>query len=313
MINNQKLHKSVLLDEVLHYLSAELSGNYIDATFGAGGYSKAILDANINNKIMAVDRDNNVVSNAEKFKITYPDRFIFCQSRFAELANIIEQHNFHNIAGIVFDLGVSSMQLDQAERGFSFNKKAPLDMRMGDNDISAYEVVNFCSEEELANIIFQYGEEKYSRKIARFIQEQRVIAPIKYTTQLADIITNAKPKIYGKEKIHPATKTFQAIRIYVNKELDELKQALEASKKILSKGARLVIVSFHGLEDKIVKNFIKENSDIKSNNNRYLPNNDNKTLPFFTRLNRKIIKASDIEVRNNPRSRSAILRAIERL
>jgi 16S rRNA (cytosine1402-N4)-methyltransferase len=313
MINNQALHKSVLLDEVLYYLSAQLSGNYIDATFGAGGYSKKILDANINNKLTAIDRDSNVVINVEKFKIAYPDRFTFYQSRFAQLEEISKENDLSNINGIVFDLGVSSMQLDQAERGFSFNKKAPLDMRMGDNDLSAYEVVNLCTEEDLANIIFKYGEERHSRKIARFIQEQRSTEPIKYTTQLADIITRAKPKIYGKEKIHPATKTFQAIRIYVNKELEELKIALEASKNILSKGGRLVIVSFHGLEDKIVKNFIKENSDVNINNNRYLPTDNTKEPPSFKRLNKKIIKASDVEVNNNPRSRSAILRAVEKL
>ena len=307
------LHKSVLLEEVMSYLGADQAGFYIDATFGAGGYSKRILDANPKNNLLAIDRDKQANNIANKFKAQYQDRFDFVNSKFSQLDKIIKHHNINEIAAIVFDLGVSSMQLDQAQRGFSFSKEAKLDMRMGDNELSAYEVVNFSSEEELSDIIFQYGEERYARRIAKFIVKERIVQKINTTTHLADIVTKAKPKIYGKVKIHPATQTFQAIRIHVNQELEELKIALNICKEILTKGSRLILVSFHGLEDRIVKNFIKENAHINKAKNRYLPDNEDKKEQYFEILNKKIIKASNEEINNNPRSRSAILRAVRRI
>lgn len=313
MVNNQMLHKSVLLEEVMGYLEAGKQGFYIDATFGAGGYSKRILDANPNNNLLAIDRDKQAVKIACQFKKQYKQRFNFANNRFSQLDDIVKQYNINDISAIVFDLGVSSMQLDRPERGFSFAKEAKLDMRMGDNELSAYEIVNFSSEEELSDIIFQYGEERYARKISRFIVEERKLNNINTTTHLADIITRAKPKIYGKVKIHPATKTFQAIRIEVNQELEELKKALNISKQILTKGGKLILVSFHGLEDRIVKNFIRENSQTSQPKNRYLPDQSQCKDKYFEILNKKIIKASDEEINNNPRARSAILRAVKKI
>lgn len=310
MINDCVQHEPVLLKEVLHYLNASQEGVYVDATFGAGGYSSAILSSNKKNKILAIDRDPNVNVTVDQFKKRYGERFSFVQNRFSQLEECLRKENIELVDGIVFDLGVSSMQLDNGERGFSFSKKAELDMRMGNNDISAYEVVNDFPEEEIANIIWQYGEESYARKIAKSIVQERSISPIKYTTDLAKIITAIKPEY--KSKIHPATKSFQAIRIFVNKELEELRRVLEVTKKILKKGGRLVVVSFHGLEDKIVKYFIKQNGGKQSQGNRYLPVIESKEQ-YFSVITNKIIKAGLVEIERNPRSRSAILRAVERI
>lgn len=312
MKNNNLIHQPVLLNEVLYYLNAEQEGTYIDSTFGAGGYSRAILESNKKNKLLAIDRDPNVQDLANKFKIEYPDRFYFVSNRFAKLPECLDLANIKQIDGIVFDLGVSSMQLDIGERGFSFAKTAALDMRMGDNNLSAYDVVNNFPEEDIADIIFKYGEERYARKIAKLISYQRNISPIETTTDLANIVKKAKPILNHKLKIHPATKTFQAIRIYVNQELEELKSALQISKQILKKGGRLVVVSFHSLEDKIVKNFIKSNSGMQSNLSRYLPIRDN-SKKIFEVLTKKIVKARQLELEQNPRSRSAILRAVRRI
>ena len=304
-------HNPVLLEEVLYYLDAKKSGNFIDATFGAGGYSRAILDSNSDNSLLALDRDDNVKNIADKFITEYRNRFSFCRSRFSRLKSCVAQSDIEQVNGIVFDLGVSSMQLDNDFRGFSFAKEARLDMRMGDNDISAYEVVNNFKEEEIADIIFEYGEERYARRIAKNIILKRNVAPISTTTELSQIITEVKPVDY-KAKIHPATKSFQAIRIFVNRELEELSNALEQAREILHQGGKLVVVSFHGLEDKIVKNFIKKYSGMEQNNNRYAPANHNQKR-IFKNLTRKVVKAKLSEVENNPRSRSAILRAVEKL
>jgi len=307
MLNSNFNHKSVMLNEVLENLDLKNKGVYIDATFGAGGYSKAILDANEKNQVIAFDRDENVKKLASSFKKQYQERFNFYNECFSNIKNIKLRDD---IAAIIFDLGVSSMQLDDADRGFSFNKKAKLDMRMGKNSISAYEVVNQFKEEDLANIIYQYGDEKYSRIIAKNICKERAVKPIKFTTELADIIAKAKNRYFSKT--HPATKSFQAIRIYVNQELEEIKNALEATKKLLKKNGKLIIVSFHSLEDKIVKNFLKKHSKTE-NSNRYLPLNDiNKQEAIFKILiNGK--KTSKDEIDSNIRARSAILRAAVRL
>lgn len=312
MVNDSLIHKPVLLSEILYYLNADQEGFYVDATFGAGGYSQAILESNKNNKLLAIDRDPNIYDITKKFKEKYNERFFFASSRFAKLAECLKEIDIKQVDGVVFDLGVSSMQLDNKERGFSFSKKATLDMRMGDNELSAYEIINDFPEEDIADIIFKYGEESYARKIAKYICHQRDISPIENTTDLADIISKAKPVFNHKTKIHPATKTFQAIRIFVNKELEELEIALETTKKLLKKGGRLVVVSFHGLEDKIVKNFIKKNSGMQGQANRYLPIN-NTGAKSFDIVTKKIVKAKPLEIEENPRSRSAILRAVSRV
>ena len=307
---SQTFHKSVLLNEMLTALEASNAGTYIDATFGAGGYSRAILEANSSNKVIAFDRDGNVKKFADQLASEFKERFKFINSRFSKIKPMLEEIKVFDVDGIVFDLGVSSMQLDEAERGFSFNKNAKLSMEMGDNELSAYDVVNNYSESELADIIYNYGEERASRRIARFICKAREEKAIETTEELADVIIAAIGLKPG-QKIHPATKTFQAIRIFINEELQELKEALAATISLLVKGGRLVVVSFHGLEDRIVKNFIRDEGKGKKQN-RYLPD-----LDESEEYNLKIIvngqKPGDFEVKNNPRSRSAILRAAERL
>ena len=312
MINNVKLHKPVLLNEVLNYLNASEEGVYVDATFGAGGYSRSILKSNQKNYVCAIDRDATIGRIAEDFLDNYPTRFSFVRSKFSKLNACLESLDISEVDGIVFDLGVSSMQLDEANRGFSFSKNSMLDMRMGDNDISAFEVINSFSAEDLANIIFQYGEERYSRRIAKFICNSRKINPITSTVELAELVKKAKPRINFRTKIHPATKTFQAIRIFVNKELEEITMALEIAKERLKKGGRLVVVSFHGLEDKIVKNFMKEHSGKGRHKNRYLPE-ESSDQKCFEILTKKLVKPGMQELEDNPRSRSAILRAVRRL
>jgi 16S rRNA (cytosine1402-N4)-methyltransferase len=306
MQNRDFNHKSVMLNEVLANLDLTNKGIYIDATFGAGGYSKAILEANNENEVIAFDRDATVKKIAELFKEKYQDRFAFYNKCFSEIKNI----NFaQDITAIIFDLGVSSMQLDDADRGFSFNKKAKLDMRMGNNSISAYEVVNEFKEEELANILYRYSDEKYARIIAKNICAKRQDKPIKFTTELADIIAKTKNRYFSKT--HPATKSFQAIRIYVNQELEELENALEAAKLLLKTNGKLIIVSFHSLEDRIVKNFLKKYAN-NENVNRYAPITAYNKKPLF-KITVNGQKTSKEEVESNIRARSAILRAAVRL
>jgi 16S rRNA (cytosine1402-N4)-methyltransferase len=302
-------HKSVLLDEVLEWLKPADGKIYVDGTFGAGGYSKAILDkADCN--VLAIDRDQNAKKFSAKLENQYKERFSFIHGCFGDVKNIIKDSSYQKVDGFVLDLGVSSMQLDQADRGFSFRYNAPLDMRMDQESsgITAAELINGYKEEDLADIIYKYGDERYSRRIAKLIVKERQIAPIEDTFTLADIIRRAVPKNF-KSDIDPATKTFQAIRIYINEELSELESALEASESILSEGGRLVVVSFHSLEDRIVKRFIKQRSSIAPNRSRHLPAEEKDesdiifSLPF-----KKPVLPSEKEVLSNPRSRSAKLR-----
>ena len=277
-------HIPVMLSEVIHHLSLIDGGTYIDCTFGAGGYSKKILSCN-NCKLYSIDQDPSVIQYTKNFPT---NNFTFINDNFSNLTQIAEKYNISNIDGIVFDLGISSMQVDQAERGFSFNKEARLDMRMGKDGIDAWEVVNKFSEEDLADIIYYYGEEHFSRSIARKIVQKRQISPINTTLELARIV---KSSVRKKGKIDPSTKTFQALRIYVNDELKALKQALDAAYNLLKINGKIIIVSFQGLEDRIIKDYLQKNS-ISST---------------------KTYKPSLEEIRLNPRSRSAKLRTIERL
>ncbi len=278
-------HIPVMLNEVIKQLSPKNGEIYIDCTFGAGGYSKKIL-SQANCKLYSIDQDPNVIGFAKKLSQEYlSDRFTFINKNFSQLSEIAKEYNICNVDGIVFDLGISSMQVDQAERGFSFNKEARLDMRMSGQGIDAWEVVNKYSEEDLADIIYYYGEEHFSRHIAHNIVKHRKINSIDTTLQLAHIVKNS---VKRQGKIDPATKTFQAIRVYVNDELKVLKKALVDSYNLLKLDGKLVIVSFQGLEDRIIKNFAQ----------RLL----NKHIKAF--------KASPMEIKSNPRSRSAKLRVI---
>lgn len=290
-------HTPVLLKEMLSLLSPQDGDIYVDATFGAGGYSKAILQS-ADCKVYAIDRDETVTKFYDDLSVRYPDRIKLFIEKFSNIKNLLDSNNIEGIDGIVFDIGVSSMQLDNGDRGFSFLHDGPLDMSMDNSSyINASTFVNALREEEIANTIYNYGGERHSRKIARAIVNARKKKTIKTTFELADIVRSVVFR--GKSKIDPATRTFQAIRIWVNDELGELEKGIKAASEILSENGKLIVVTFHSLEDRIVKTFFKD-----------LCATDCKT---FSLLNKKVIKASIEEVSANPRSRSAKLRAIQRL
>ena len=300
-MTNTPCHIPVMLKEVLASLSTQDGEVYVDATFGNGGYSEAILKS-ANCKVIAIDRDPNVVNRANEIKEMYGERFEFVAGTFGNLNKLITTP----INGVVFDIGVSSMQLDNACRGFSFSKEAELDMRMSMDGLSAKDIVNNMPEEELADLIYLYGEEKKSRQIARKIVEARQTKEIATTTELANIIYAVNPKKFGQ--IDPATRTFQAIRIAVNNELQELQDGLNGALDITSDGARIVVVDFHSLEDRIVKKFFTDNSAKKTHISKYGSKEDtlatDKPLAFAS----KAIIASSEEANINPRARSAKLR-----
>lgn len=315
-MSNQNLnfHLPVLLSEVISYLTPQDNKFYIDATFGAGGYSHALL-ASCNCTVYAFDRDPSVSNYAKTLENKYPNRFKFFNECFSQLEQTLTASNIKEVDGIIFDVGVSSMQLDQPERGFSFMHEAYLDMRMAKEGFDAAQVINNLSEEELANIIYEYGNEHASRRIARKIIIERQKQPIDSTLRLATIVRQAIGHRVNK-KIDPATKTFQAIRIYVNDELNELEQALVGANNMLIPGGKLIVVSFHSLEDAIVKKFFK--NDVLSNNSRYLPPIDslldnNKINKKYKILTKRPVTPSVMELTNNPRSRSAKLRAAQKL
>jgi len=305
-VNNYQAHKPVLLKEVIEVLRPKDGEVFIDGTFGAGGYTTAILQA-ANCKVIAFDRDPNVNKFVEALSKKFGDKFEFIRSQFSMMENAIS----YKVDGIVLDLGVSSMQLDEDERGFSFNSYAKLDMRMDSSSgISAFDVINSFEEAELSRIIRDFGEEKKHRRIAKKIIEAREKGEIKTGLELAEIVK----KVYGFQsgKIHPATKTFQAIRIFVNDELGELSTALIAAEKILKPGGRLVIVSFHSLEDSLVKAFFREKSGYNDRNfSRYEPSSvvidQNETYSFLLPRGSSVKPTQD-ELRENIRSRSARLR-----
>lgn len=299
-MNNKPKHIPVMLEEVLASLAPEAGKTYVDATFGNGGYTEAILKT-ADCKVIAIDRDPNVKPRAEELKSLYGDRFDFKAGCFGDIAELI---NFP-VDGIVFDIGVSSMQIDQAERGFSYSKDAALDMRMSCNGTSAADIVNSYSEKELADLIYRFGEERKSRQIAAKIVAARKIEPIATTKQLAEIIYQVLFKKAGQPD--PATRTFQALRIAVNDELGELERGLDNGLKILKAGGRMVVVTFHSLEDRIVKNFFKQKAGKDANVSRYLPQNnidETKELSFCS----KAVLPTELEIENNSRAHSAKLR-----
>lgn len=293
-------HFPVMLPQVLEALNPESGKLYVDATFGNGGYSEAILKA-ADCKLIALDRDPTVLPRAEELKKTYGNRFDFRPGQFGDFADLVPEE----IDGAVFDIGVSSMQLDQAERGFSFAKDAPLDMRMSQDGTSAADLVNTLKEEDLANLIYKYGEERKSRQIAHRIAETRKGKTIATTKELAQIIYSVIRPTPGS--IDPATRTFQALRIAVNDELGELENGLAGATLRLKSKGRLVVVDFHSLEDRIVKNFLKEKAGRTAHVSRYLPVAEIKQDADFSECS-KVILPSPEEVAQNPRSRSAKLR-----
>lgn len=305
-------HFPVMLNEVLHHLSPQDGEVYVDGTFGAGGYTKAILES-ADCTVIAIDRDPSASIAADLLKDEYGPRFIFVKGCFGDALELVNGAGFKKVDGFVIDIGVSSMQLDQAERGFSFRFDGALDMRMDTSQgQTAADLVNQMEEEDLANLIYKYGEERLSRRIAKRIVEHRQDEKIETTLQLADIIRSVVPR-GPKDKIDPATRTFQALRIAVNDELGELERGLIAAEKLLEEAGRLVVVSFHSLEDEIVKSFMYERSGYTSNNSRHLPASvEAVQAPTFTLPKRKAVEPSDAETQQNSRSRSAKLRFAHR-
>lgn len=293
-------HFPVMLPQVLETLNPQDGGIYVDATFGNGGYTEAVLNA-ANCKVIALDRDPNVLPRVKELQALYGGRLEFRAGCFGDFAELVSEQ----IDGAVFDIGVSSMQLDQGERGFSFSKDAPLDMRMSQSGQSAADIINTLPESELADLIYQYGEERKSRQIAAKIAAARKLKKIQTTKELAEIIYSVIRR--SPNSIDPATRTFQALRIAVNDELGELQKGLSGATARLKPQGRLVVVDFHSLEDRIVKTFFKNNTGKARHVSRYAAKPQEQDNAIFKECS-KVILPSEEEVRNNSRSRSAKLR-----
>jgi len=303
-------HQPVLLSEVMAALQPRDGGIYVDGTFGGGGYSRALLEA-ADCTVWAIDRDPDAIEAGAALKKLHPGRLHLIEGRFGDMAALLRAHGIEKVEGIVLDLGVSSMQLDRPERGFSFRFDAPLDMRMEKRGQSAADLVNALDESALANILFTFGEEKKARRIARAIALARTQGPITTTGQLAGIVRAAVPQ--GGARIDPATRTFQALRIAINDELGEIDRALEAAESLLAAGGRLAVVSFHSLEDRRVKQFMRARAGRLPGVSRHLPraaNSDRATLRLIAPNG---IAPSAAETTHNPRARSARLRIAERM
>ncbi len=303
-------HRSVLLDSAVDYLVSASEGTYVDATFGRGGHSRLILDRlGSEGRLLGIDKDPEAIRVAEQLAVADP-RFSWFHGSFADLDGALADRGWSGVNGVLMDLGVSSPQLDDASRGFSFMRNGPLDMRMNpEQSPSASEWLAEAAEQDIANVIWQYGEERFSRRIARLIVERRQEEAIETTRQLAELVNEAVPR---KEKNkHPATRTFQAIRIFINRELEDLETGLQSAVDRLLPGGRLVVISFHSLEDRLVKRFMRSLA-----RGPQLP----KGIPVTAeqeasgfRLIGKAIKASPAEVNDNVRARSAVMRVLEKV
>jgi len=302
-------HRSVLLDSAVDLLLTNNSGRYVDATFGRGGHSRMILERLAENgALLGIDKDPQAIDEAHTLAAS-DSRFHAFHGSFAELSHAIDQAQWPRVEGVLMDLGVSSPQLDDASRGFSFMRQGPLDMRMNPQQApSAAEWLASADEKVIADVIFKYGEERFSRRIARLIVERRAETPITTTLELAELVAKAVPK---KEKHkHPATRTFQAIRIFINRELEDLELGLKVAAEKLAPGGRLVVISFHSLEDRLVKRFMRDLA-----RGPQMP----KGIPVTAaeesseyRLIGKASKAASDEVTDNVRARSAVMRVLER-
>jgi 16S rRNA (cytosine1402-N4)-methyltransferase len=303
-------HVPVLLPEVLDALAAERGGAFLDATFGAGGYTQAILAANRGNRVVAIDRDPDAIAAGAALVLKARGRLALVPARFGNLDRVAAQAGFAaGLDGVVLDVGVSSMQLDEGARGFSFRHDGPLDMRMEREGESAADLVNGASEGELADIFFHFGEERRSRAVARAIIERRRKGRIETTGELAALVAGLIRAEPGG--IHPATRVFQALRIAVNDELGELARALHAAERTLGPGGRLAVVTFHSLEDRIVKQFLAARTGRNPAGSRHLPQAE-AAAPSFVPVTRGPVAPGEAEARRNPRARSAKLRAAER-
>ena len=312
-----KLHTPVLLKETVEALNLDKESHIIvDCTFGAGGHTREVLIKYPTVKVISIDRDESVRGIADEVQSEFKDRFYFAVDRFSNIDKVVKSFGFKEVDGIIYDFGFSSMQIENPERGFSFQNEGLLSMQMGLNSISAYDVVNLYPEEKLADILFYYGDEIYSRRVARAIVKHRNTSAIKTTTELSNIIADIIPyKKYNPNAIHPATKSFQAIRIEVNKELEEIETSLDNAFNLLKVGGRICAISFHSLEDRLIKRFINSvNLDSISNFDRNNPDTwQNKgSIPKRALQLKKVFPSKD-EIYQNKRSRSAKLRIIEKL
>ncbi|MDQ4421334.1 16S rRNA (cytosine(1402)-N(4))-methyltransferase RsmH [Sphingobium sp. DEHP117] len=299
-------HIPVLLDEVLAALGIRQGETHVDGTYGAGGYSRAMAAAGAH--VIAIDRDPDAVSEGRERIAREGSDIRLVEGPFSAMASLVEQAGAAQVDGVVLDIGVSSMQLDRAERGFSFQADGPLDMRMAQAGMTAAEFVNSADEEEIADVLYRYGEEPRSRRVARAIVAAR---PITRTSELANVVRRAlghKPH----DKKDPATRAFQAIRIHLNGELDELERGLEAAEAILAPGGRLAVVTFHSLEDRIVKQFLRRRSGSEAAGSRHRPLTQQAQAAAFAKP-AKAVRPSDTEISRNPRARSATLRSAVRL
>lgn len=301
-------HIPVLLNEVVESIAPKDGGVYVDGTFGAGGYTRAVLDA-ADCTVYAIDRDPDAIREGQKLVDAYKGRLHLLHGTFGEMAELVRGEGVDFVDGVMLDIGVSSMQIDRAERGFSFQKDGALDMRMSQNGLSAADVLNTFGEREIADIIYKYGEERFSRRIAAAVVEQRKTAPFKTTLEFADLIRRTVP--HKREDIDPATRSFQALRIYVNDELGQLESGLSAAHDLLKAGSRMAVVSFHSLEDRIVKTFMQEKSGKTANPSRYMPVVEKQAATLKT-ITKKPILPTESETKFNPRARSARLRVAEK-
>ena len=306
-------HISVLLDECIEGLSIKKDGIYVDATIGGAGHSYHILkELSPKGLLIGFDQDQVALEASREKLSSLSPQFKLIHSNFASLKEELAKIGVSQVDGFLFDLGVSSVQFDESDRGFSYRFDARLDMRMNkENDLDAYKVVNTYSKEELTKIFYEYGEEKFSRNIATKIVERRKISPIETTFELVDVIRSALPSSVLREKGHPAKKVFQAIRIEVNRELDVLKEGLRDALELLKKGGRICVITFHSLEDRIVKEMFKEKCENAWNKNMPFKLEENKSE--YRLVNKKPIVAKESELEVNNRAHSAKLRIIERV
>ncbi len=307
-------HVPVLLAEVLDALAPASGRRIVDATFGGGGYARAFLAAGAD--VVAFDRDPDAIARGRRMRADEDrgGRLLLVEAPFARLREELAARDLLPVDAVVFDLGVSSFQLDEADRGFSFRREGPLDMRMGrDAAMSAAEIVNEWDEARLARLIGRYGEEPAAGRIARAIVRARARSPISTTRALADIVADAVPPARRHGRIHPATRTFQALRMAVNDELGQLRRGLAAAEHALRPGGRLAVVSFHSLEDRIVKRFLAERAGRAGGVSRHRPQADDGAAPTFRLLAKRAIRPGEAEIAANPRARSARLRVAERL
>lgn len=302
-------HVPVLLAEVLDIVRPRDGAHYVDGTFGGGGYSRALLDS-AKCRVLGIDRDPDAIARGQEMVARYEGRLKLALGNFSQMDVLLAAAGEQNSDGVVLDLGVSSFQFDLPDRGFSFREDGPLDMRMSRSGSSAADIVNTADEKTLIDIIFRYGEERQARRIARAIIAAR---PILRTAKLAEVVSAALGPAAARQKIHPATRTFQALRIFVNDELGELERGLDAAERVLKRGGRLAVVAFHSLEDRIVKRFLAERSAAASKGSRHVPERAQRRVQTFQLLTLHPVMPGEKEILNNPRSRSARLRAAERL